>query len=111
MHHEPRIVVTDVLTEPLTREPAAEVVSGDPHTGVLELGGIHETGVGIWELTEGTVRDTEVDELFVVLSGRARIDFESGETVDLSPGVCVRLREGERTTWTVTETLRKIWIA
>lgn len=111
MHQDQRIVVTDVFTEPLTREPASQVVSGEPQTGILELGGVHETGVGIWELTEGTVRDTEVDELFVVLSGRGRIDFDSGETVDLSPGMCVRLHEGERTTWTITETLRKVWVA
>lgn len=111
MHHDQRIVIPDVFTEPLTREPASQVVSGDPHTGILDLGRVGTTDVGIWELTEGIVRDTEVDELFIVLSGRGRVDFESGETVNLSPGVCVRLREGERTTWAITETIRKIWIA
>ena len=111
MPHDQRIVVTDVFTEPLTREPASQVVNGDPQTGILDLCQVGETDVGIWELTEGTVRDTEVEELFIVLSGKGRVDFGSGETVDLSPGVCVRLHEGERTTWTVTETVRKIWIA
>lgn len=106
-----RILATDVFTEPIAREPAGQVVSGDPHTAVLELGALHETAVGIWELTVGTVRDAEVEEIFIVLSGRGRIDFESGEAVELSPGMCVRLGEGERTTWTVAETLRKIWVA
>jgi len=46
-----------------------------------------------------------------VLSGRATLTFEtSGETLQLTPGIVVRLREGERTTWTVHETIRKVYI-
>jgi uncharacterized cupin superfamily protein len=29
----------------------------------------------------------------------------------LAPGVAVRLTAGERTVWTVTERVRKIWVA
>ena len=32
-------------------------------------------------------------------------------SVQLAPGVAVRLTAGERTTWTVTDTVRKIWVA
>ena len=62
-------------------------------------------------MTPGTATDVEADEVFVVLSGRATLTFEAdGETIELGPGVVVRLREGERTTWTVHETIRKIYL-
>ena len=50
--------------------------------------------------------------MFVVLSGSATVSFDDdGEQVDLAPGSVVRLRAGERTTWVVRETLRKIYVA
>ena len=33
------------------------------------------------------------------------------DRVALAPGVVVRLRAGERTTWVVTEALRKVYVA
>ena len=76
----------------------------------LDTVGDHE--VGLWEMTEGTARDTEVDEVFVVVSGRGHVTFEeAGERIDLAPGVAVRLTAGEHTVWTVTERVRKIWVA
>lgn len=78
-------------------------------TGPLaELGG---AAIGTWEMAPGTDHDTEVDEVFVVLAGRGTVTFEDGEVVELAPGVAVRLRAGERTTWVVTETLRKVYAA
>ncbi len=78
-------------------------------TGPLtELGG---ATVGTWEMAPGTDHDTEVDEVFVVLAGRGTVTFEDGEVVELGPGTAVRLRAGERTTWVVTETLRKVYVA
>ena len=62
-------------------------------------------------MTAGTARDTEVDEVFVVLAGRGTVRFEDGEVIGLTPGTAVRLRAGERTTWTVEEPLRKVWVA
>ena len=75
---------------------------------MADVGGV---GVGLWEMTEGTARDTEVDEVFVVVSGRGRVSFADGERIELMPGVAVRLRAGERTEWAVTEPLRKVWVA
>ena len=62
-------------------------------------------------MSEGTARDTEVDEVFVVVSRPGARDFEDGERVDLAPGVAVRLTAGDRTVWTVTERVRKVWVA
>ncbi|MEU9038554.1 cupin domain-containing protein [Streptomyces sp. NPDC048352] len=64
---------------------------------------------GIWQITPGVVTDTEADELFVVVSGRATIEVEGGETLEVGPGSACVLREGDRTTWTVHETLRKAY--
>ncbi|MFJ4254622.1 cupin domain-containing protein [Microbacterium sp. NPDC090003] len=96
--------------EPL---PASEVRAGTPTTAVHPLSLIGGTEVGIWEMTPGTASDVETDEVFVVLAGRARIAFDDPAIADLEvgPGSVVRLAEGQRTVWTVTETLRKVYIA
>lgn len=93
--------------------PASEVVSGTPTTGTVALDELSGVEVGIWEMTPGTASDTESDEVFVVLSGRARIDFvePSLPSIEVGPGSLVRLAEGQRTVWTVTETLRKVYVA
>ncbi|MFF1560011.1 cupin domain-containing protein [Streptomyces sp. NPDC058279] len=64
---------------------------------------------GIWQITPGVVTDTEADELFVVVSGRATIEIEGGATLEVGPGSACVLREGDKTTWTVHETLRKAY--
>ena len=91
--------------------PSDEVVAGSPAAAVETLTALGGTEVGLWEMSEGTARDTEVDEVFVVLAGRGTVAFEDGERIDLRPGVAVRLIAGERTVWTVDERLRKVWVA
>jgi uncharacterized protein len=90
---------------------AGDIVDGSPTTaeaGFTTIGGVE---IGIWEITPGTVRDTEKDEAFVVLSGSAAITFESGEVVQVGPGSLVRLDAGEKTVWEIHSTLRKVYIA
>ncbi len=92
--------------------PADQVVSGAPTTALAELGMIGEQAWGVWEMSPGAMSDTEVDELFVVVAGRASVLFvDRGTTVELAAGTVGRLEAGDRTIWTVTETLRKVWIA
>ncbi|MFJ4175402.1 cupin domain-containing protein [Microbacterium sp. NPDC089696] len=93
--------------------PASEVVSGAPTTATAALGALGDIEVGVWEMTPGTATDIEADEVFVVLSGHARIDFVDPPlpSIEVGPGSLVRLAEGQRTVWTVTETLRKVYIA
>ena len=67
--------------------------------------------VGVWELTPGIVTDVEVEEVFVVLRGRAILRREDGSETELLPGSVGRLEDGEETEWEVLETLRKIYIA
>lgn len=83
--------------------PSEQVVAGSPSAGVI----------GVWEMTNGTATDTDVDEVFVVLADSATVSFESPElpSVELAPGSVVRLTAGMHTTWVVRETLRKIYLA
>ena len=94
--------------EPLDPE---QIVSGAPEVSgkVLWESADGKQIRGIWQITPGVVTDTEADELFVVVSGRATIEVAGGGTLEIGAGdVCV-LREGDRTTWTVHETLRKAY--
>jgi uncharacterized protein len=108
-----RLLSPDVTTASLAHEPlpGEEVVDGSPTAAVLTLDTVGGAEVGLWEMSAGTARDTEVDEVFVVLSGAGYVTFEHGERIDLAPGVAVRLHAGERTVWTVTERVRKMWVA
>jgi uncharacterized cupin superfamily protein len=103
----------DALTIHLDDLPLdpGDVRAGEPTAGVASLHDDLGVEVGVWELTAGIVTDTEVDEVFVVVAGSGSVTFADGERVELRPGVVVRLHAGEQTTWTVTETLRKVWVS
>jgi hypothetical protein len=92
--------------------PAGQVVAGAPKTGIHTLANVGEHEVGVWEMTAGAMRDTEDDELFVVIAGAATIEFEDdGSWLLIGPGDVVRLTDGMRTVWTVTQPLRKVYLA
>ena len=92
--------------------PEEKVIKGTPAAAAIALGEYAGKEVGVWEHTPGTSWDVETDELFVVVSGRATVTFvDEGRTVDLGPGSVMRLFTGQRTEWTVTETLRKVYLA
>ncbi|MEU5806880.1 cupin domain-containing protein [Streptomyces sp. NPDC047718] len=88
-----------------------QIVSGAPVvTGKVLWESPDGTQVrGIWQITPGVVTDVEANELFVVVSGRATIAVEGGATLEVGPGSAGLLRAGDRTTWTVHETLRKAY--
>jgi uncharacterized protein len=98
----------DLETQPV---PPDQTVNGRPRTGVhtlTEFGGIE---VGVWEMTPGVMTDVEADEVFVVLSGSATVEFgDDSPAISIGPGDVVRLAEGAETVWTVTETVRKIYL-
>ncbi len=89
-----------------------QVVDGHPRTGLGRLGRFGDLEVGVWEMTPGVMRDVEADEVFVVLSGAATVEFDDGATpLRISAGDVVRLARGSRTVWTVKETVRKVYLA
>jgi len=91
--------------------PAAQIVAGAPATGSVDLD--EDMGLGVWEMTVGAMRDTEVSEVFVVVAGSATVEFVSPRLppIELSPGAIVRLESGMQTVWTVRDTLRKVYLA
>lgn len=100
----------------LTDVPAEEVIAGTPRQGFTELGVLGGVEAGIWELRHGTVIDTEVDELFVVLSGGATVEELDGggeviRTHVLRSGDVMRLIAGTQTRWIVDDHIRKVYFS
>ena len=88
--------------------------SNAPNAGTifLSLTRFGDLEIGVWEMSVGTMTDVEVDEVFVVLSGAATVEFADGTAaLRLRAGDIGRLAAGAETTWTVTETLRKIYLS
>ncbi|MFC5125280.1 cupin domain-containing protein [Pseudoclavibacter helvolus] len=88
-------------------------MSGEPTTAALELGAFAGAEFGLWEMSAGSMFDVEADEVFLVISGTATVEFlePALPPIDLEPGSIVRLGEGMRTRWTVTGApLRKLYL-
>ena len=92
---------------------ADQVLEGAPETRYVALDAEEARTTRGWEHTPGVPTDVEADEVFVVLAGDATLEFTDPAlpSVELHAGVIVRLTEGMHTTWTVRETLRKVYIA
>jgi len=101
--------VTDQL-EPDPLDPD-QVVAGDPETSTLALSDNPATGeqTGLWRCTPGVFRDVEATETFLVITGRAIVEFSTGETITVGPGDIHRFHGGEETVWKVEETLLKVY--
>jgi uncharacterized protein len=71
--------------------------------------GVAETGV--WECTVGTFTASRdgYDEVAVILSGTATVTSETGDVVNLGPGSTLVTPAGWKGTWTVHETIRKVY--
>jgi uncharacterized cupin superfamily protein len=106
--------LTQAASIPIQHEavPHDQVVSGAPTTAVAELGDFEGHACGVWEMTPGAMSDVEENELFVVLFGAATVEFVGeNRSIELAAGSTGTLEAGARTVWTVTETLRKVWLA
>jgi uncharacterized cupin superfamily protein len=97
----------------VTHEPisSAETVAGSPTAGFVALTTSGDLELGVWEITAGVVNAVEEAEIFIVLRGRATLRRGDGTEVELTLGSVARLTEGEKTQWTVHETLRKVYLA
>jgi uncharacterized cupin superfamily protein len=111
--HQPRRAPSTVpaATADLSRLDldAEQVVAGNPQVSGLEVAAGHGWEAGVWQHTAGVSTDVEADEVFVVLSGRATVEVIGGPTLEVGPGDIGVLNAGDRTTWTVHETLRKVY--
>lgn len=102
-----RLLAVDLRT--LSTEPDAG--QDTLTTALRRIGTFQGMEVGVWDAGPGTGVDIEIDEMFLVLSGRGLVTFDDGTVIDLYPGVLVRLHAGDRTTWTIGQRLRKLYLA
>ena len=99
----------EIVLEPVAGD---QVVHGAPAAGFATVSSFGDLEVGVWEMTVGAMRDVESDEVFVVIAGRATVTFGADDRVmNLSAGSVARLAAGDRTVWTVTETIRKVYMS
>ena len=109
----PRVVragaLADAELDDAPLDPS-QVVDSDPEVRTAALHESDELLVGIWQHGPGVSTDVEADEVFVVLSGSATIEFDGHPTLECGPGDVVMLPAGAVTRWTVHETLRKIYV-
>jgi uncharacterized protein len=96
--------------DPLPLDPR-QILEGAPttHLRVIWTSDNGKEQRGVWQITPGVVRDVELDEMFVVLNGRATVQIEGGATLHLQTGSVGILRGGDRSIWRVHETLRKVY--
>ncbi len=100
--------------ESLESEGSAASAKEPVTTGFAELGTIGGADFGLWEMSGGSMRDIEGDEVFLVISGTGRIEFDEPcrDPIELAPGSLVRLDEGMKTRWYIDGApLRKLFIA
>ncbi|MCH0565971.1 MULTISPECIES: cupin domain-containing protein [unclassified Streptomyces] len=111
MNHAFALHIPDAALDAEPLDPA-QIVSGTPEVTGKVVGESADGRQirGIWQITPGVVTDTEADEVFVVVSGSATVEVEGGPTLHVGPGDMAVLRAGDRTTWTVHETLRKAYV-
>lgn len=89
-----------------------KVLDGDPvHSGRFDVGGFGKrTMAGVWQCTPGRFEYTYPgDEICTLLEGRIQLVCEDGKTHHYTVGDTFYMRKGEVATWTVIETIRKIF--
>ncbi|MGO1435310.1 MAG: cupin domain-containing protein [Canibacter sp.] len=110
--HNARVSVPE-LEVTLEAVPDTDTVSGAPVQGAQELGAFAGSDFGVWELRDGVVTDTEVEEISVIVSGSATIEFlagpQQGDTITVRAGDVLRLAEGAKTRWSVEDHIRKVY--
>lgn len=103
---------TNLRTLPLELEEVAadQRVDGDPRAGLLHLDDRYR--FGLWEMSSGTMVEYETDEVLLVVSGEAEVEFLKPDLppLTLTAGCVVRLATGMLTRWTVTSAIRAIYI-
>ena len=98
---------------PVLADHGMTVVEGSGEVRHQTLSVNRKLGIerGVWEAAEGVVEDVEADELAVVISGHATVEFLDGSAppAELKSGSFCILKAGTPTRWTVHKRLRKVY--
>jgi uncharacterized protein len=90
--------------------PAEWVQDGQPDAAGAVLSRSDDSRIirGVWRCTPGRFNwEFSYDETLVVVEGSATVELDTGDVVELRPGVMAFFGRGHSSTWTVHETLRK----
>lgn len=114
MEAVPTINASDANTMPLPPH-APKPTSLDGQTESIASIWKSEDGVvetGVWECTPGTFTASRdgYDEVAHVVSGTATVTSTAGDVIALGPGSTLVTPAGWTGTWTVHETIRKIYV-
>lgn len=114
MENPPTIVDSDAKLLALPpHSPKPTSIDGQTETSTTiweSFDGHVETGV--WECTTGTFtafRDG-YDEIAHIVSGSATVTSSDGVVVEIGPGSILVTPSGWRGTWTVHDTVRKVYV-
>ena len=101
---DPESVVTEVYQVDRTRLTTGT----EPRLGIVWRREDDSEVRGVWEMAPGVLEGAQGDEMFVIVSGRATVDFPDGRVWELEPGVAGITVAGDVSRWTVHETLRMV---
>jgi len=94
----------------LTANLAPMLSDGRPAQAIWEWG-YDGVEVGIWECAPGTIsgQTGDYDEAMCMVSGRVTVEHDNG-AFDISPGTAWVTPRQWRSTWTVHQTVRKMYV-
>ena len=91
--------------------PRAGATAGEPVESAHEIYTDGSVEIGVWECTPGEFPSAKdgISESMHILAGAGVLRGDDGTEVALEPGVVVVTPDGWRGTWTITETVRKLY--
>jgi len=92
-------------------KPTAVDSPGMKESTVPLYDGAGETQVGVWSCTPGRATSARdgYDEYCYFVAGRATIETEGAEPIDVVAGDAIVLRDGWKGAWVIHETLTKTY--
>ncbi|MGB8858098.1 MAG: cupin domain-containing protein [Ilumatobacteraceae bacterium] len=105
------IPASDLAEKPLG-QPSAEPLTGEITTRAKVFFDAEKITAGTWECEPGASRWEFLTrgEIIHVLSGRMTVQRDGEDAVELTPGSSAVFELGWQGTWTVHETLRKVFV-
>jgi uncharacterized cupin superfamily protein len=88
------------------------VTEGNPQASIrIDTGSANSTSrLGIWMCTPGTFSAIEKgDELQTLIEGKLTLITENGVRTEFGPGDSFYTEKGERLTWKITESVKKVF--
>jgi uncharacterized protein len=88
------------------------IISGSPAESAVVLYQDAHLEVGVWECTPGVFPGARAgyNELMVFVKGAGTITPDGGDPVEIGPGTVYPTLDGWSSVWTVTETVRKVYV-